>query len=253
MKKINYCLQQKTETEHEIYLYDDVTKIGKFNWETYEYDESETSAKHFAEMLNSIPDTANIHMYFNCNGGSVDQGTAIFNMLCRHKAHKTGYVDGVCNSIAFTIFQAMDHRIMGEGTTATIHEMWGYFEGNANDLREYADQLDVRMESCIALFLERAKGVEEQELRDMFKQTTVLTPQMAVTYGFCDEVSSKSNDASDKSLVASLQSENLELKQRIQNDAFQKKDFAEFAQRFETKKPEKPEHRASALDAFFNA
>ena len=36
--------------------------------------------------------------------------------LKRHKAHKTGYVDGVSHSIAFVILQACNHRVMGEGT-----------------------------------------------------------------------------------------------------------------------------------------
>ena len=96
--------------------------------------------------------------------GSVDQGTAIYNMLQQHGSYKTGIVMGGCHSIAFTILQACDKRIMGQGTTAIIHDMWETVTGNAADLRAEADNLDVAMDSCVALFMQRAT-VSEEELR----------------------------------------------------------------------------------------
>lgn len=229
MKKTNYCFRQQADNVHEIYLYDDVSRYGEFNWETWEYDESETSASHFAELLNQIPQTDKINMYFNCNGGDVDQGTAIYNLLTRHGAYKTGYVDGACHSIAFTIFQAMDKRIMGDGTSAIIHNMWCSCCGNSDDLRKCADNLDVFMESCIALFMKRAKGITEDELREMFKQETVLTPQMAVDYGFCDEIGeTKAVDQSQQLQI--LTDENNQLKQKIKTDTEFQKKLVEFYQ-----------------------
>lgn len=41
-----------------------------------------------------IPETDEIKIYFNSNGGSVDQGTAIYNMLQQHGSYKTGIVMG---------------------------------------------------------------------------------------------------------------------------------------------------------------
>ena len=80
-------------------------------------------------------ETDEIKIYFNSNGGSVDQGTAIYNMLQQHGSYKTGIVMGGCHSIAFTILQACDKRIMGQGTTAVIHDIWETVTGNAADLR----------------------------------------------------------------------------------------------------------------------
>lgn len=226
---IKYCFHQKADDVHEIYLYDNVTKFGEFNWETWSREESETSAAHFAELLSKIPDTAKIVMYFNSNGGEVDQGTAIYNLLQRHKAHKTGIVDGVCNSIAFTIFQAMDHRIMGYGTSGIIHNMWCSCCGNSDELRKCADNLDVFMESCIQLFMKRAKGVSEDELRQMFKNETVLTPEMALQYGFCDEVGQKKDEEDNpQEVLALLQKENLELKQKIKSGNEASRQLTEF-------------------------
>ena len=107
---------QQVGTVHKIYLYDEVKAKGDFNWKTLEYDESETSANHFRELLEGVSDSDTIELYINSDGGSVKEGTAIFTNLKRCKAYKTGYVDGVANSIAATILQACDHRVMGEGT-----------------------------------------------------------------------------------------------------------------------------------------
>ena len=171
-KNVIYRFQQQ-DNVHEIYIYDEIKKTGPFNWETWQYEDSETSAKHFKELLDAIPETDEIKIYFNSNGGSVDQGTAIYNMLKQHGSYKTGIVMGVCHSIAFTILQACDKRIMGQGTTAIIHDMWETVTGNAADLRAEADNLDVAMESCIALFMHAIRATVcgcSQALRSRMRQ-----------------------------------------------------------------------------------
>lgn len=179
-----------TSSPAKLYLYDDISKYGSFNWETWDYEESSTSAAHFQKLLNEAGANTPIELYINSNGGDVDQGTAIYNMLKRHPGKVTGYVDGACHSIAFTIFQACDERVMGEGTSAIIHDMWMHVTGNAADLRKAADDLDVMMESCIHLFMQRAKHLTEKDLRELMHQETVLTPEKAMYYGFCDRIGS---------------------------------------------------------------
>lgn len=62
--------QEKNESgATKIYIYDDITAQGPFNWETWEYDESETSAKYFISLLNSIPDGSDIELHINSCGG----------------------------------------------------------------------------------------------------------------------------------------------------------------------------------------
>ena len=53
---------------YKLYVYDDVTAYGDFNWETWQYDESETSAKYFRDQLEDIPETGNIELHVNSNG-----------------------------------------------------------------------------------------------------------------------------------------------------------------------------------------
>lgn len=220
---------QKTDNAHEIFIFDEIRKTGPFNWDTWQYEDSETSAKHFKELLDAIPESEDINIYFNSNGGSVDQGTAIYNMLQQHGSYKTGIVMGGCHSIAFTILQACDKRIMGQGTTAIIHDMWETVTGNAADLRAEADNLDVAMDSCIALFMQRAT-IPESELREMMHKTTTLSPQMALEYGLIDEIGvAPKNDEPDVTLQEVL-NENKMLKQQIRNKTEHERQLDEFYQ-----------------------
>ncbi len=186
---------QKAENVHLLYIYDDVSATGKFNWNTWEYDDSETSAKYFREELAKISSGSEIELHINSNGGSVKEGTAIYNQLVQHESTKTGYVDGVSHSVAFLILQACDKRIMGLGTSALIHNMWMQCEGNASQLRKYADDLDAMMESNRKVFLKRAT-ITEEELMELMEVETYLTPQQCLEYGLIDEISGEADQNS---------------------------------------------------------
>ena len=59
-KDLNFCFRQEATAEggkkHMLYIYDNVRKYGKFNWQTWQYEDAETSAKRFRDALDEIPD-----------------------------------------------------------------------------------------------------------------------------------------------------------------------------------------------------
>lgn len=189
----NYVFQLSQDSgEHELYIYDDIRELGDFNWETWSYDESETSAKHFRDLLSEIPDGDPITVYINSRGGDAYQAAAIASMLRRRSGKVTTVVDGASHSAAFTILQAGSHRVMNRGTSAIIHNMWTYAAGNSKQLREIADQLDIAMEGEIAYYMERAK-ISREKLIELLDAETTLTPEKALEYGFIDEIAEPKN------------------------------------------------------------
>ena len=183
--------QQAGTNIHELYIYDDVTEKGPFNFDTWSYEESETSAKHFRDVLARIPGTDEIVCYINSNGGSVKEGVSIYNQLARHGARKTCYVDGFANSVASLIAMAFDEIVMGLGTSMLIHEMWMSVSGNAAQLRQAADKLDDLMSSNRQVYLNRANGkITEEQLRELMEKEKYLTPEECIQYGFCDRIDS---------------------------------------------------------------
>ena len=188
-KQTKYCFRQEAGSNvHQLYIYDDVSEYGTFNWMTWSYEESETSAEYFRKTLAEIPETDTIELHINSYGGSVKEGVAIYNQLKRKKCKEiVAYVDGFAYSIASIVLQAADRRIMGLGTSLMIHNMWLSVSGNADDLRKAADDLDVLMESNRQIYMDKV-NISEEQLIEMLNAETYLTPQQAVEMGFADEV-----------------------------------------------------------------
>lgn len=214
MSKLKYRFEQLSGQEStKLYIYDDVTACGKFNWSTWEFDESETSANYFREQLAGIPETGKIELHVNSNGGSVKEGVAIYNLLKQHKAEKVCFVDGFAYSIASVICMACDKITMGLGTSMLIHNMAMEVYGDAQTLRKCADDLDVLMESNRKIYMARAKNLTEDQLKEMMDVETFLTPEQCLEYGFCDEIADYQADQNQLNQLAANQIR--ELRQKL--------------------------------------
>ena len=182
---------QKADSKvHQMYFYDDIRARGDFDWKTWSYKQSETSAKYIRDQLAKIPDADVLEVHINSRGGEVGEGVTIYNLL-RQKAQKGckvgGYVDGYAYSVAADIAMGCDELHMGLGTTMLLHFPWMLAAGNAADLRSYADQLDAMGDAAVQLYLSRSGGkISEEELRVMMKKETVLSPDDCLKYGFCE-------------------------------------------------------------------
>ena len=174
---------------------------GDFNWKTWNYEESETSAKYFRDRLEEIPDGDTIELHVNSAGGEVGEGVTIYNLL-RQKS-KTGskiigFVDGIAYSVAMNIVMACDEIHMGLGTSMFLHNPWTIAMGNADALRNVAEQLDVLSAASRQLYLSRAKNLTEEELAAMMDKETMLDPRTCFDYGFCDFVGEKQEDEEEE-------------------------------------------------------
>lgn len=232
-KQTKYCFRQEAGSHvHQLYIYDDVSEYGTFDWWTWEYEESKTSAEYFRKALAEIPETDTIELHINSYGGSVKEGVAIYNQLKQKKCKEiVAYVDGFAYSIASIILQAADRRVMGLGTSLLIHNMWLSVAGNAEDLRKAADDLDVLMESNRQIYMERV-NITEDELIEMLNAETYLTPQQAVEMGFADEINSKT-DAGAGTMLEQMQ---MQLSQMRRTMTEQKAFKAELQQFFQSSK-----------------
>lgn len=232
-KQTKYCFRQEAGSHvHQLYIYDDVSEYGTFDWWTWEYEESKTSAEYFRKALAEIPETDTIELHINSYGGSVKEGVAIYNQLKQKKCKEiVAYVDGFAYSIASIILQAADRRVMGLGTSLLIHNMWLAVAGNAEDLRKAADDLDVLMESNRQIYMEKV-NITEDELIEMLNAETYLTPQQAVEMGFADEVNSKT-DAGEGTMLEQMQ---MQLSQMRRTMTEQKAFKAELQQFFQSTK-----------------
>ena len=229
-KQTKYCFRQEAGSNvHQLYIYDDVSEYGTFDWWTWEYKESETSAEYFRKALAEIPETDTIELHINSYGGSVKEGVAIYNQLKQKKCKEiVAYVDGFAYSIASIILQAADRRVMGLGTSLLIHNMWLCVAGNAEDLRKAADDLDVLMESNRQIYMEKV-NITEDELIEMLNAETYLTPQQAVEMGFADEINTSTN-AGEGSMVEQMQKQLSQMRRTMTEQKAFKAELQQFFQ-----------------------
>lgn len=213
MRKQMWEIRQAAENTLDLYIYGDVTADG-YDWWTDEIIESETSANHFREELGKYPNAAQINLYINSYGGSVFEGTAIYNQLKRHPAHKTVYVDGFACSVASVIAMAGDEIIMPRNTMMMIHNAWMGAVGSAAELRKAADDLDAINNAGKQAYLQKAGGkLEEAALTAMMDAETWLTAEECIRYGLADRFADADADLSGAEKI--LQKANLSLEQRI--------------------------------------
>ncbi len=198
----------------DLYIYGDV-ESDSYDWWTDEVIRSETSANFFREELSKYPNVSQINIYINSYGGSVFEGTAIYNQLKRHPAHKTVYIDGFACSIASVIAMAGDTVIMPRNTMMMIHNMWMGAVGNAAELRKAADDLDAINAAGRQAYLEKSSGkIEESALIGMMDSESWLTAEQCLQYGFADQFAEKDADMANAENI--LKKANLDLEQRIQ-------------------------------------
>jgi len=166
-------------TQYELIIYGD---IGE-SW----YGNSVLAAD-VVKQLNELPPTvAQINVRINSYGGSVSDGLAIYNALNRMGATKVVTVDGVAMSIASLIAMAGDTIEMPEASLLMIHAPWGMAVGNSNDMREFADFLDVYAEAMAGAYVAKSGQTRDQIMALLTDgKDHTYTAAQARELGFCD-------------------------------------------------------------------
>ncbi|MDD3393790.1 MAG: Clp protease ClpP [Anaerotignum sp.] len=213
MRKNMWEIKQAIEGTLDLYIYGDV-EGDSYDWWTDEIIRSETSANTFRETLAQYPNAKEIKIYINSYGGSVFEGTAIYNQLKRHSAKKTVYIDGFACSIASVIAMAADEVVMPRNALMMIHNAWMGACGNAAELRKAADDLDVINNAGKQAYLQKAgEKIDSEELSAMMDAETWLTAEDCIKYGLADRFADADADMTNATTV--LQKANLNVKQRI--------------------------------------
>ncbi|WP_040328584.1 head maturation protease, ClpP-related [Clostridium ihumii] len=197
MNRQLWTIKQQADTL-EIYLYDDI-EDDREDWWTGEKIESETSSKHIKDVLQNNENVNFINVFINSYGGNVKEGLGIYNLLKRHKAYKTAYIDGFACSIASVIPMSCDKIIMGTNALMMIHHASMGCYGNAEQLRKNANDLDVIDEASCSSYLTRAgEKLNEDTLKELLDNQTWLNAKQCVEYGLADEIAGLQEDETIK-------------------------------------------------------
>ncbi len=171
----NYFQIKAKGDRAEVLIYDEIGE-GLF---------SGVSAKGLVEQLGQIT-AAHIDVRINSPGGSVFEGSAIYNALRRHSATITIHIDGLAASIASLIAMAGDQIIMAENALMMIHNPWAGVVGDSRDMRDMADTLDKIKQSMTSAYAR--SGMNAAEIAAVMDAETWYTAEEATEAGLADEI-----------------------------------------------------------------
>ena len=132
----------------------------------------------------------NIVLALNSPGGLIMEGLAIFNALARARSAGktvTCRIDGLAASMASVLAMAGDHIVMAPNAMIMIHNPWDIACGDAQDLRNAADQLDRLKSQIVGIYATRT-GLDPDMLSTMMDDETWMDAATALAQGFCTTI-----------------------------------------------------------------
>ena len=161
--------------------------------------EDGVTAKQFRADLKAIGDVSTLNVRINSPGGSVVEGMAIYNALKEHQARKVVHIDGAAYSMASIVAMVGDEIRIADGAFVMIHNPYGVFEGDAEQLRKYADLLDKNQQHMVGIYSEKT-GLAADEVNRLMAEETWLDAADAVAKGFATKVIGKAKAAAEVKL-----------------------------------------------------
>lgn len=194
MKQMYYSLM-KAGSSATINIYGDITS---FPWL-----EGDVSSSNLSKQLAAMNDVEEIEVHINSYGGEVAEGLAIYNALKQHPAKVKTFCDGFACSIASVIFMAGDERIMNESSLLMIHNAWTLAEGNAEQLRKQADDLEKITQASVIAYKAHS-NLSEEEIKALLDAESWLLPEEALEFGFATSIAKEEKEHASQSAKMAL-------------------------------------------------
>lgn len=170
-----YAVKKKAANDDavEVSIYDEIGGWG-------------VSAAAFVADIKAI-NARTINLRLNTPGGSITEGTAIYNALREHPARVVAHVDGLAASAGSFIAMSADEVRMADNAYLMIHNGSCGVMGGAEEHRRYADLLD-KMNDNIAGMYEKKTGKPRDHWRALMDAETWFTAEEAKAEGLADAV-----------------------------------------------------------------
>lgn len=166
-----YRIRNQAGGPTQLHIYDEIGYFG-------------VSANDLVRDLADVSGPLEVHL--NSPGGDVWDGIAIYNALLARQ-DVTVYIDGIAASIASVIAMAGSPVLMARNAEIMIHDGFTMAIGNAQDMREAAEQLD-RASNNIASIYSDHTGKPIAYYRELMKAETWFTADQAIEEGLADRL-----------------------------------------------------------------
>jgi ATP-dependent protease ClpP protease subunit len=166
-----YRIRNQIDGPTQLHIYDEIGYFG-------------VTANDLVRDLADVNGPLEVHL--NSPGGEVFDGIAIYNALMARK-DVTIMIDGLAASIASVIAMAGNPVLIARQGQMMVHDGFGMAIGNAQDMRDFAEQLD-RTSNNIAQIYAEHTGKPEGYWRDVMKAEAWYGAQEAIDNGLADRM-----------------------------------------------------------------
>lgn len=142
------------------------------------------TARRISAALRSIGENP-VTVAINSPGGDFFEGLAIYNLLRAHKKAVTVKVLGMAASAASIIAMAGDRVEVPRAGFLMIHNVWAVAVGDRNDMRDFANTLEVFDTAMAGVYAARS-GLDVKAVGKMMDKETWIGGQDAIDKGFAD-------------------------------------------------------------------
>ena len=142
-----------------------------------------------ADAIRAVLDQAAgqpVTVCINSQGGDVDQGIAIYELLRQHPAEVTVDIVGWALSIASAIAMAGKRIRIAPAGLMMVHNPWTNVAGNSEALRRTADVLDTVRDTLLRAYAR--SGHNSAQLMAWMNAETWFDADQAIAAGFADEI-----------------------------------------------------------------
>jgi ATP-dependent protease ClpP protease subunit len=151
------------------------------------YDEIGFFGVSAADLMRDLADvTGDLEVHINSPGGEVWDGIAIYNSLLARK-NVTVHIDGIAASIASVIAMAGNPVLIARNAQMMIHEGFAMAVGNAQDMRDLAEQLDKASNNIASIYSDHT-GKPINYFREVMKAETWYDADECINEGLADRL-----------------------------------------------------------------
>ena len=139
--------------------------------------------------LEGEDDQAPVTLYVNSNGGEVQSGLALYDVMQAVHCPIRAVCLGIAASMAAVLFASADERLMLPHSRVMIHDplIDGGIGGSALSVKARTDDL-MRMREVIAQTIARHSGMDVERVYELTASDTYFEAEKAVEAGLADRV-----------------------------------------------------------------
>ncbi len=157
-----------------------------YKWYYDLFDMDSTSPKD-VQMAIDAAGGAELEVYINSGGGSIDAGSEIYTLLRSYQGGIKIYITGVAHSAASVIAMA-GYSEMSPTALMMVHcvSVAGV-SGNHNELQKRVEMLEAADQALCTAYMEKA-GMTQAQALELMEKETWLTAEQAKNRGMVDKV-----------------------------------------------------------------